>query len=77
MTVLQIAWRSDDLTSPSASLTSKVANSHDRAGKLILKLILSCSSCLLRSTTISDVVIGVRKAFNSCRPKNHQATLIN
>ena len=56
----------EGLTRPRASLTSKVANSHDNAGKLMLKFNLSCSSCLLRSTTISDLVMGVRKALSSC-----------
>lgn len=65
-----------EFTSPRASLTSKVANSQDRAGKLMLKFILSCSSWTLRSTTISDFVMGVRKAFSSCESsQSHNAAV--
>lgn len=55
------------LTNPRASLTSRVANSQDSAGKLMLKFSLSCSSCLLQPTTTSDSVMGTRKALRACK----------
>lgn len=60
-------------TVPSASLTSREANSQGREGKLTLKLILNSSPCALLSTTICDSVSGVRKELSSCMQRVHSA----
>lgn len=55
------------LTVPRASLTSRVANSQDRAEKLTLKFMRSNSPDPLLSTTMLDLGSVVRYELSSCR----------
>ena len=56
--MLSLAWspKVAELTVPSESLTSRVANSQLNSGKLMLKFTLSRSPCALLSTTSDDCV---------------------
>ncbi len=61
------------LTVPSVSLTSRVANSHDSEGKLMLKLIRNRSPCALLSTMSSSLVSIARKLLSSWASRDIQS----